>query len=84
MSLGGNPMDEQPHWIDRLYGEAERDRLAKTANAAGGNRSLWRRWRERARLRHLESRERKIIARENLRDFKMVRGDEFGPPGGGY
>jgi hypothetical protein len=41
-------------------------------------------WRHRRRLRRLDARERKIIARETLRDFKQISGDEFGPPGGGY
>jgi hypothetical protein len=45
--------------------------------------SAIRQWRQRRRLRRLESRERKITARENLRDFKRFAGDEGGPPAGG-
>jgi hypothetical protein len=43
-----------------------------------------RRLRENRRRRRLESQERRIIARENLRDFKRSTGDEPGPPGGGF
>jgi hypothetical protein len=52
MSLGGDPLDHQEHFIDRLYAEAEMDRLAKAAKvakAAAGYKSLWRRLRERLR-----------------------------------
>jgi hypothetical protein len=41
-----------------------------------------RRWRLQRRLRRAESREIKVIARENLRDFKRATGDEPGPPVG--
>lgn len=50
MSIGGGPLDHQEHYIDRLYGEANMDRLAKAAKAAkraAGHKSLWRRLRER-------------------------------------
>jgi hypothetical protein len=46
--------------------------------------SAIRQLREGRRRRRLESRERKITARENLRDFKRFTGDEPGPPGGGF
>ncbi len=42
--------------------------------------AIWR-WRERRRERRIELRERKIIARETLRDFKQTTGDEGGLPG---
>jgi hypothetical protein len=44
-------------------------------------KSAIRRWRERRRERRIELRERKIIARETLRDFKRSTGDEGGQPG---
>jgi hypothetical protein len=50
MSLGGNPSDHQEHYIDRLYAEADMDRLvkaAKAAKAAAGYKSLWGRLRDR-------------------------------------
>ena len=40
------------------------------------------RWREHRRQRHVDSREDRIKARENLRDYKPFRGEEYGPPGG--
>ena len=43
-----------------------------------------RRWRQERQLRRTERLERKITARENLRDFKRFTGDEPGPPGGGF
>jgi hypothetical protein len=49
MSLGGDSFDHQEHYIDRLYAEAERDRLAKAAKAVPGYRSPWRRLRDRVR-----------------------------------
>jgi hypothetical protein len=42
------------------------------------------RWRQQRQLRRTELLERKITARENLRDFKRFTGDEPGPPGGGF
>jgi hypothetical protein len=44
-------------------------------------RSAMRRWRDRRRERRIEMRDRKIIARETLRDFKKSTGDEGGQPG---
>ena len=41
-----------------------------------------RRWRAQRQLRRTELRETKVIARENLRDFKQSTGDEGGAPGG--
>jgi hypothetical protein len=43
-----------------------------------------RRWREQRRLRRADLLERKITARENLRDHKQFTGDEPGPPLGGF
>ena len=42
-----------------------------------------RRWRKRRRERRIETRERKVIARTTLRDFKRWTGTEGGPMGGG-
>jgi hypothetical protein len=39
-------------------------------------KSAFRRWRERRKLRRIELRERKIISRENLRDFRQRTGEE--------
>jgi hypothetical protein len=47
-------------------------------------KSAIRRWLDRRHERYLERQERKITARENLRDFKRFTGDEPGPPGGGF
>ena len=41
-----------------------------------------RRWRERRQLRRADARDRRIRARENLRDFKRPSGYEGGAPGG--
>ena len=41
---------------------------------------LW--WRAQRRLRRAELRETKVVARENLRDFKQSAGSEGGAPGG--
>ncbi len=46
-------------------------------------RSAFRRWRERRRERRIELQERRIVARETLREFKQWTGDEGGPPTGG-
>jgi len=40
------------------------------------------RWRERRRQRHIDSRERRVKASENLRDYKPFTGEEYGRPGG--
>jgi len=45
-------------------------------------KSLLQRWRERRRQRRIDSRERKLIAQETLRNFKQWTGDEGGPPMG--
>jgi len=42
------------------------------------------RWRQLRRERHIEARERRVTARENLRDFKRSSGHEGGVPGGGF
>jgi hypothetical protein len=39
--------------------------------------SALRRWRDRRKLRRIELRERKIISRETLRDFKKPTGDQL-------
>jgi hypothetical protein len=39
-------------------------------------KSALRRWRDRRKLRRIELRERKIISRENLRDFRQRTGEE--------
>ena len=39
-------------------------------------KSALRRWRDRRKLRRLELRERKIISRETLRDFRQWTGEE--------
>jgi hypothetical protein len=49
VSIGGDGLDHQEHYIDKLYAEGEAGRLAKEAKAAIGHRSLWRRLRERVR-----------------------------------
>ena len=48
-----------------------------------GLQAVIRRWRAQRRLRRTELRETKVIARENLRDFKQSTGGEGGVPGGG-
>lgn len=52
--------------------------MGKRPNAA------FRRWQQRRQLRRTERLERRITARENLRDFKSFTGDEPGPPGGAF
>ena len=47
-----------------------------------GLQAAVRRWRAQRRLRRAELRETKVIARENLRDFKQSTGGEGGAPGG--
>ena len=47
-----------------------------------GLQAAIRRWRAQRQLRRAELRETKVIARENLRDFKRSTGDEPGPPAG--
>jgi len=59
------------------------------APAGGGARNerlkaVLRRWRQQRQLRHADSLDRRIRARENLRDFKQSTGDEPGPPLGGF
>jgi hypothetical protein len=56
------------------------------ADQATGERlkSAIQRWRQQRQLRRTERLERKITARENLRDFKGFTGDEPGPPGGAF
>jgi hypothetical protein len=59
---------------------------ADPANQPMGTRlkSALRRWQQRRQLRSTERLERRITARENLRDFKSFTGDEPGPPGGAF
>jgi hypothetical protein len=59
---------------------------ADPAGQAPGGRlkAVFRRWRQQRQLRRTELLERKIAARENLRDFKRFTGDEPGPPAGGF
>ena len=87
MSLGGGgPLgnDDSTARFAKLAAEAEAQRAARMARAVGAPDSagrlgaVIRRWRERRRLRRAESLERKITARESLRDFKQSTGDEPG------
>jgi len=83
---GGGPFenDDSRQRFARLAAEAEAGRAARMARAAGASSSagrlgaVIRRWREQRRLRRADSLERKITARENLRDFKQSTGDEPG------
>jgi hypothetical protein len=56
---------------------------ADQAMGKGPKAALWR-WHQRRQLRRTERLERRITARENLRDFKRFTGDEPGPPGGAF
>jgi hypothetical protein len=47
-----------------------------------GLQAAIRRWRAQRQLRRAELRETKVTARENLRDFKQVTGNEPGGPAG--
>jgi hypothetical protein len=47
-----------------------------------GLQAAIRRWRQQRQLRRIELRETKVIARENLRNFKRSTGDEGGALGG--
>jgi hypothetical protein len=49
-----------------------------------GPTAAFRRWQQQRQLRRTERLERRITARENLRDFKRSTGDEPGPPGGAF
>jgi hypothetical protein len=52
--------------------------------AAGGRlKDAIRRWRQQRQFRRTERLERRVTARENLRDFKTFTGHEPGAPGGG-
>jgi hypothetical protein len=80
--------DNSRQRIELLAAKAEALRAARTARAAGapssaGRLGLLRRWRERRRLRRTDLLERRITARENLRDFKQSTGDEPGQWTGG-
>jgi hypothetical protein len=60
---------------------------APAAGRAGSGerpKAALRRWRQQRQLRHADALERKIRARENLRDYKQFTGDEPGPPLGGF
>jgi hypothetical protein len=81
MSLaGGGPFenDDSRQRFAKLAAEAEGIRVARAVRASGRLGSFIRRWRERRRLRRAALLERKITARENLRDFKQSTGDEPG------
>jgi hypothetical protein len=53
--------------------------------ARGGRlKAALRSWRQQRQLRRADSLERKVTARENLRDYKRFTGDEPGPPLGGF
>jgi hypothetical protein len=88
MSLGG-PFDNDDPRYEKLRAQAEATRTARMTRAAGASSSagrlgaVIRRWREQRRLRHTDSLERKITARENLRDFKQSTGNEPGQWTGG-
>lgn len=49
-----------------------------------GLQAVIRRWRAQRRLRRTELRETKVIARENLRDFRQSTGGEGGAPPGSF
>jgi len=69
----------------RAYEEAgEESGLVGGADtrSGAGLQAVIRRWRLQRRLRRTELRETKVIARENLRDFKQSTGGEGGAPGG--
>jgi hypothetical protein len=92
MSLaGGGPFenDDSKQRFAKLAAEAEATRAARMARAAGTSSSagrlggVIRRWREQRRLRRTDLLERKIAARENLRDFKRSTGEETGRWTGG-
>jgi hypothetical protein len=92
MSLAGGGTfenDDSNQRFARLAAEAEAARAARMARKAGGSSSagrlgaLIRRWREQRRLRRTDSLERRITARENLRDFKQSTGNEPGQWTGG-
>jgi hypothetical protein len=94
MSLGGGgPLgnDDSMARFEKLAAEADAQSAVRMARAAGAPASAGRlgaavrRWREQRRLRRTDLLERKITARENLRDFKQSTGDEPGQwTGGGY
>jgi hypothetical protein len=86
MSLaGGGPFenDDSRQRFAKLAAEAEGIRVTRAVRASGRLGSFIRRWLERRRLRRTDSLERKITARENLRDFKQSTGDEPGQWTGG-
>jgi hypothetical protein len=94
MSLtGGGPLgfDDSEAQVQKQASRAEAKRAARMtgamdATASGGRLgAAIRRWREQRRLRHTDLLERKMTARENLRDFKQFTGDEPGQwTGGGF
>jgi len=47
-------------------------------------KAVFRRWREWRKRRRADSLERRIHARENLRDFRPSGGDEGGAPPGAF
>jgi hypothetical protein len=86
MSLGGGSFENSYSKArpEQLAAEAEAQRAARMARAAGAPSSAGRlgaairRWREQRRLRRIDLLERKITGRESLRDFKQSTGDEPG------
>jgi hypothetical protein len=81
MSFGDGSL-ENPHSkarVEQLAAEAEAQRAARMARAAGAPSSagrrgdVIRRWRERRRRRRTELLERKVTGQETLRDFKRSR-----------
>jgi hypothetical protein len=64
--------------------------LGLPADPAGGGargerlKAAIRRWRQQRQFRRADLLERRITARENLRDYKQFTGDEPGPPLGGF
>lgn len=90
-AAGGGPFenDDSRERFAKLLAQAEATRAARMARAAGASSSAGRlgaairRWREQRRLRRADLLERKITARENLRDFRQCTGDEPGQWTGG-
>jgi hypothetical protein len=75
----GRPLDNDKPRFEKPAAEAEAQRAARMAHAAGrptsagGLGAVIRRWRERRRLRHMELLERNVTGQETLREFKRSR-----------